>query len=151
MKESRRTFRHAIRVGEHAGALFSAGLAALSIIEEHKLSNKRLYQTYRLADAFLAQTQDTEALDRLRKCAAFTMTRLSGPEIGKDFSLPDAVHQLEAQFIIEALERSQGQITKAAKLLGITPQSLNSVLKGRHNLLLPRRTPIRERRRSLLK
>lgn len=151
MKESRRTFRYAIRVGERSGALFSAGLAALSIIEEHKLSNKRLYQTYRLADTLLAKTQDTESIERLRKCAEFAISRLGGPEIGKDFSLPGAMRQLEAQFIIEALERTHGQITKAAKLLGVTHQSLNSALKGRHSQLLPKRTPIKERRKSTLK
>jgi tetratricopeptide (TPR) repeat protein len=150
-KESRRTFRYAIRVGEHSGALFSAGLAALSIIEEHKLSNKSLYQTYRLADRLLSKTQDDEALARLRKCAASAITQLGGPEIGSDFSLPDVVLQLEAQFIIEALERTKGKITRAAKLLGISHQSLQGILNNRHKQLLEKRTPAKERRKSKVK
>jgi tetratricopeptide (TPR) repeat protein len=151
VKESRRTFHYAIRIGQQFGALFSAGLAALSIIEEHKLSKKRLYQTYRLADRLLSDSQDAEALDRLRKCAAFAITQFGGLEIGNDFSLPDALYQLEAQFIIEALERANGKITKTAKLLGITHQSFNNILNHPHRQLLPKRTPIKERRKSILK
>jgi tetratricopeptide (TPR) repeat protein len=150
VKESRRTFRYAIKVGQQSGALFSAGLAALSIIEEHKLSKKRLYQTYRLADRLLSDTQDTEALDRLRKCAAFALTQFGGPEIGSNFSLPDAIYQLEAQFIIEALERANGKITKAATLLGITHQSLQSILNHRHKKLIPKRTSVKERRKGII-
>jgi tetratricopeptide (TPR) repeat protein len=149
MKESRRTLRYAIRVGEQWGALFSAGLAALSIIEEHKLSRQRLYQTYHLADRLLSTTQDVEALDRLRKCAAWALTRLGGPEIDHDFSLPDAIHQLEAQFIREALERANGKITKAAKLLGISHQSFSILLNNRQSQLFEKRTPPKERRKAI--
>jgi tetratricopeptide (TPR) repeat protein len=149
-RESFKAFRLAIRVGERSGALFNAGLAALSIIEELRLSDKRLYRMYRLADELLSNTQDAEAIARLRECAERTIIQLGGPQVGNDFCLPDAVYEIEAQYIVEALERANGKITKAAKLLGITHQSLNNILNHRHSQLLPKRTPIKERRKSLL-
>jgi tetratricopeptide (TPR) repeat protein len=149
-EESLKTFRQAVRIGQQSGASFNAGLAAISLIEEHRLSNKRLYHTYRLADRLLSVTQDAEALARLRECAERVAIQLGGPQVGNDFCLPDALYEIEAQFIVEALERAQGKITRAAKLLGITHQSFNSILNNRHNQLLPKRTPVKERRKSIL-
>jgi tetratricopeptide (TPR) repeat protein len=149
--ESFKTFRQAIRIGQQSGALFNAGLAAISLIEEHRLSNKRLYHTYRMADRLLSVTQDAEALARLRACAERVAIQLGGPQIGNNFCLPDVLYEIEAQFIVEALERAQGKITRAAKLLGISHQSLNSILKGRHRQLIEKRTPIKERPKNILK
>jgi tetratricopeptide (TPR) repeat protein len=151
MEESFKTFRQAIRIGQQSGALFNAGLAALALIEEHRLTNKRLYHTYRMADRLLSATQDTEAIERLRACAERVIIQLGGPQIGNGFCLPDALYEIEAQYIAEALERANGKITRAAKLLGISHQSFNSILKGRHKQLLEKRTPIRERPKNILK
>jgi tetratricopeptide (TPR) repeat protein len=150
-EESFKTFRQAIRIGQQSGASFNAGLSALALIEEHRLSNKRLYHTYRMADRLLSVTQDAEALARLRACAERVAIQLGGPQIGKDFCLPDAVYEIEEQFIIEALERTNGKITRAAKLLGISHQSFSSILNNRHNQLLEKRTPAKERRKNTIK
>lgn len=139
--ESLKTFHAAIRIGQQSGASFNAGPAALALIEEHRLSNKRLYKTYRLADRLLSATQDGEALERLRACAERVIIQLGGPQIDNDFCLPDALHEMEAQLIMEALERANGKITRAARLLGITHQSLGSILNNRHRQLLPKRNP----------
>jgi transcriptional regulator with PAS, ATPase and Fis domain len=104
-----------------------------------------------MADRLLSVTQDAEALARLRECAERVITQLGGPQVGDDFCLPDTLYEIEARFIIEALERAQGKITRAAKLLGITHQSLSSIHKGRHRQLLEKRTPIKERPKNSLK
>jgi transcriptional regulator with GAF, ATPase, and Fis domain len=77
--------------------------------------------------------------------------QLGGPQIGNGFRLRDALHEIEAQYIIEALERAEGKITHAAKLLGVTHQNLQGILNNRHKQLLSKRTEIKERRKSRFK
>ncbi|MCA1634221.1 MAG: tetratricopeptide repeat protein, partial [Acidobacteria bacterium] len=65
--------RHAVKIGYDAGALANAGLAALTLIEEHgeggRLSDAELYDLYQRADELLRGTQDVEDIARLRACA----------------------------------------------------------------------------------
>ncbi len=53
----------------------------------------------------------------------------------KGFSLRDEVHRHEADLIRRALEAAGGQITGAAKLLGVSHQALLFMLDGRHKKL----------------
>ena len=69
----------------------------------------------------------------------------------KHFSLYGAVQDLEAKLIGQALEASGGSVTHAARLLGLTHQTLTSMLEGRHKLLQEKRTPARKRLRSIIK
>jgi tetratricopeptide (TPR) repeat protein len=83
-ERSLQSFQRAVYVAEHAGALSHAGRAALSMIEEHgeaRLSDVEIYQVYRRADRWLAVTQDTEDIARLRACARIVIHRLYGPDI----------------------------------------------------------------------
>jgi transcriptional regulator with GAF, ATPase, and Fis domain len=57
----------------------------------------------------------------------------------------------EAQLIKRALEAADGSVTRAARMLGITHQGLAFILNGRHSALLKVRTPVRHRRRSILR
>jgi hypothetical protein len=50
-----------------------------------------------------------------------------------------------------ALNAARGQVTKAARLLGISHQRLSSILQGRHKDLVAARTPVQRRRRSIIK
>ena len=148
------TFRRAIKVAEEAGALESAGLAALSLIEEHgaaRLSEEELYLAYIRADEWLRQTQDAEAVARLHACARIIARRLGVVRMGTDFRLPEEVKKYEARFIRRALADAKGSITDAAKRLGITYQKLQHLLQTRHKDLLPARTPIKPRRRSIIR
>ncbi|MDT5262816.1 MAG: hypothetical protein QOC61_1820, partial [Acidobacteriota bacterium] len=148
--------RRAAEVAESVGALSNAGLAVLTLIEEHgaamRLPPAEVYEAYLRADKLLRDTQDAEDVTRLRACASVVMRRLADTPIHyKTFSLYEAVHELEARLIEHALEETGGTITKTARLLGVTHQTLNAMLTGRHKLLQKKRTPVKKRRRSIIK
>jgi tetratricopeptide (TPR) repeat protein len=147
--------RRAIDVAEDAGASFNAGLAALTLIEEHgarRLNPTDLYNIYRRADRLLKSTQDAEEIARLRVCARIVMRRLSGVRLhDKNFSLYGAIHEFEAKFIEQALDEAGGSVTHAAKLLGVSHQMLSKLLSNRHRSLLHKRTPAKRRLRSIIK
>jgi transcriptional regulator with PAS, ATPase and Fis domain len=64
--------------------------------------------------------------------------------------LDEEVRLFEGKLIRQALEASNGQITRAARLLGVTHQCLAYILQGRHRELLKVRTPVQRRRRSII-
>lgn len=148
---SLQTFKHAIKVGGESGAIFNAGLAAISMMEELKLSSRDMFRAYRAADEYLSKTQDEEVITRLRRCARLAVNQLGGPQLDKNFSLRSAVHFLEARYIEEALTRTDGRITKAANILGISHQALRSIIQNRHEPLLSKRTPVQKRFKSIIK
>jgi tetratricopeptide (TPR) repeat protein len=148
------TFVHAVKVARDAGALESAGLAALSLLEEYgasRLSEDEVYDTYCLADDLLRETQDGEAIARLRACARRVARRLAVADIGGNFSLSEALKADEARFIKRALKQAGGRVSRAAKLLGINHQKLNYLLQTRHKELMADRKPIVKRRRGIIK
>jgi transcriptional regulator with GAF, ATPase, and Fis domain len=69
----------------------------------------------------------------------------------KNFTLPGAVQDFEAKLIVRALEEAGGSLTKAARLLGLTHQTLGSILNTRHKKLSPKRQPARKRLKSIIK
>jgi tetratricopeptide (TPR) repeat protein len=155
-ESSLETLRRAMRVAQEAGAQTSAGLAAVSLIEEHgasaRLSEMELSKIYRRADELLKGTQDAEDIARLRACARLVVRRLSGVQMhDKNFSFYGAVHELESRLIEQALEMEEGSLTRAAKRLGLKHQSLAHMLRARHARLLAKRTPAIPRRRSIIK
>ncbi|HEY0545423.1 MAG TPA: helix-turn-helix domain-containing protein [Pyrinomonadaceae bacterium] len=147
--------RHAMSIAQTSGAYSNAGLAALTLIEEHgkeRLAATELYDTYRRADELLKDTQDTEEIARLRACAQIMSRKTIGVRLSdKDFVLPKVVQEYEARFIREALEAEQGVITRAAKRLGISHQTLINALKTRHRELLSLRTSPRKRRKNIIR
>jgi DNA-binding NtrC family response regulator len=66
-------------------------------------------------------------------------------------SLDSEVHIYEGNLIRMALKAAQGHITRAARLLGMTHQRLSSILQERHRDLLALRTPVKRRKRSIIK
>jgi tetratricopeptide (TPR) repeat protein len=154
--ESINVLRRASRVAEEAGALCNAGLAALTLVEEHgarrALSPDELYDCYRRADLLLEQTQHAESVGRLRACARIVMRRMVGTQLGdKNFTLFGAVHEIEARHIAQALDEAGGSVTRAARLLGIRHQTFLSMLNTRHRRLLEKRTPPEKRLKSIIK
>jgi tetratricopeptide (TPR) repeat protein len=148
--------RRAAGVAEGVGALANAGLATLALIEEHgetkRLTPVEVYEAYVRADRLLKNTQDAEDVARLRACALIVMRRLSSAQIReKNFSFFGAVHEFERELLGQALDAAGGSVTGAAKLLGLTHQTLTSMLKRRHDRLVERRTPVKKRRRSIIK
>ncbi len=149
------SLRQAMRVGQDSGALTNAGLAALTLIEEHgatRLSEEEIYKIYRRADELLKDTQDAEDIARLRACARIAVKRLSGMQLSdKNFTLYGAVQELEARLIEQALKVEEGSITRAARRLGMKHQTLSHLLRTRHKKLLGKRTPAVPRKRSIIK
>jgi tetratricopeptide (TPR) repeat protein len=149
--QSSQTYKEAIKLGEESGARFNVGLAAISMIEELKLTSRALFRVYRTADECLSKTQDEEMMSRLRGCARVAINQLGGPQLDKNFTLKSAMHFLESKFIEEALTKAEGRITKAASLLGVSHQALRNMLDNRHQDLLTNRTPLTKRRKSIIK
>jgi len=148
--------RRAVQVAEEAGASVGAGLAALTLIEEHgerrALAPEEVYEFYLRADRLLKDAQHPEAFERLRACARGVMRRLAGVEFGdKNFTIFAAVHELEAKLIARALDEAGGSVTRAAKLLGIRHQTFLSMLNLRHRKLLEKRRPAEKRLKSIIK
>jgi hypothetical protein len=148
--------RQAMRVAQEAGAYTQAGLAALTLIEEHaaagRLSGSELAQVYGRADELLKDTQDADDIARLRACGRVAVKRLSGAQLqDKGFSFYGAVHDMEASLIEQALEMEAGSVSRAARRLGLKHQSLSHMLKARHKGLMEKRTPPARRRRSIIK
>lgn len=139
--------RRAAGMAETIGARVTAGQAILTLIEEHgatwRLRPSEVFEAYQNADSLLKETQDAEDTARLRACAPIAMRRLNTVQLGdKNFSLTRAVHEFEAKLIGRALEESGGSVTGAARLLGMTHQTLNSILKMRHKQLTGKRKPV---------
>jgi CheY-like chemotaxis protein len=152
--------RDAMDTAVYAGALHNAGLATLTLIEEHgaeRLTEEELYDFYFQADEFLKDTQDAEDIARLRFCARLVTERLykaqanQSETFNEKISLPDVLHSFEAKLIEKALQVEDGSVSRAAKRLGIKHQSLAHLLSTRHHHLLTQRTPIVKRRRSIIK
>jgi transcriptional regulator with PAS, ATPase and Fis domain len=66
-------------------------------------------------------------------------------------ALEAEVLNYERQLIKRALEASNGSVTRAARMLGITHQGLAFILNGRHKTLSSVRTPVKHRRKSILR
>ena len=147
----------AVEVAEEAGDVESAGVAALTMIEEFgsKLSEAELCETYVRAAELLEQSQNMATLKRLCVCACDVLFRLHGapaPPDWNNFSLREAVRRYEAHLIERALKDADGMVSKAAQYLGFKHHhSLISLLKHRHKHLLHVRTPIVPRKRSIIR
>ncbi|HEU4596638.1 MAG TPA: tetratricopeptide repeat protein [Pyrinomonadaceae bacterium] len=151
---SLQTFDRAVTVAEQAGALESAGLATLAMIEEHgatRLSEEELYEAFTRAEVLLRRTQDAEAVSRLLASTRLIARRLGVLSVGGGFDLAEALRRYEARFIRYALRESGGRVTQAAKRLGITYQKLQYLLETRHRDLAPERMPAEKRLRSIVK
>lgn len=148
--------KEAIQVAQDAGSPVSAGLAALTLIEEHgatgRLSEPELTKMYRSSNDFLQGSQDAEDKERLLACALIVIRRLSGMQLqDKNFSFYGAVHELEARLIDQALELEEGNVTRAAERLRLKRQSLSHMLQSRHRGLFEKRTPPTPRLKSIIK
>ena len=100
----------------------------------------------------MKDTQEAEDVTRLRACARVVMKRLAVVQFGdKNFTLHGAVHQFEAKLVERALDESGGSLTKAARLLGLTHQTLDSILNRRHKPLAVKRKTPQRRLKSIIK
>jgi CheY-like chemotaxis protein len=155
-KVARLTLQRAVEVAYNAGDLESAGVAALTILEElsEHLPARDLSATYVRAAEMLSNSENRDAKDRLL-VASRRVLHLVGahpePPTWKGFNFYDAVLRFEARLIERALQEAGGIVARAAQLLGIERRSLDAMLhKGRHKALAHLRTPVEPRRSSLM-
>ena len=153
----------AVEIAQNAGNPDRGGIAAVTAIEELStyLSPEALQDYYRTAEQLLANSQNLSLKNRLGECARRVLSiSLAQPAddssatIGlmqPGFSLDAEVLRYEGSLIRRALEESGGSVTRAARMLGVTHQGLAFILNGRHSDLLAIRTPVKKRRRSIIR
>lgn len=66
-------------------------------------------------------------------------------------SLQEEVKRFEGELLRRALEAAKGSVVGAARLLGISHQTLSFMLKGRHKNLQPADNLTRKRKRSIIR
>jgi tetratricopeptide (TPR) repeat protein len=164
---ARRALDRAIEVAQVAGDPDAGGIAALTVIEElgQQVPVEALHEYYLSAESSLASSQHRQIRSRLGECArrlvssawsngdkAETQKANSARVVtGESYSLETEVLRYEANLIRQALETSGGSVTRAARMLGVTHQGLAFILNGRHKDLLSIRTPVKKRRRSIIR
>lgn len=147
-------FQQAIQTALRVNALSMAGLAALALIEEVELDSLTLQAAYQQAREWLAGTERRDVLLRLGDAAGKLAESLRGElptdkasEIlfTKPFDLQEMMLKYEGALIKQALAQSNGSVTYAASLLGVSYQALSYMIENRHKELLKVRSPIRRR------
>jgi tetratricopeptide (TPR) repeat protein len=157
---ARFTLFRAAEIAHLSGAINTAGLAMLSIIEElsEHLTADEMQSVYQKAYDWLKESQHTQTLHRLLKAASYVLSacavesNVSGKvEAATQGTLRDVVQKYEKEIIRQALLKSERSVTRAASLLGISYQSLIYLLQNRHRDLLLERKPASRRKRSIMK
>ena len=164
---ARAALDQAVEIAQNAGNPDRGGIAAITAIEELNtyLSTNDLQTYYRTAESLLSNSQNLSLKTRLGECARRVLSvafanpnaaesaqaTTESASIPAGFSLDAEVLRYEGSLIRRALEESGGSVTRAARLLGVTHQGLAFILNGRHSDLLSIRTPVKRRRRSIIR
>jgi tetratricopeptide (TPR) repeat protein len=152
----------AVSVAGQAGDPETGGIASLTIIEElaSVVSPGELRNYYKSAESALKNSQHAAIQFRLADCARSVLacderSAAFGSEtldaIVTNSSLEEQVLRYEGELIRRALQASDGSVTRAARLLGVTHQGLAFILNGRQKNLLSSRKPVKPRRRSIIR
>jgi tetratricopeptide (TPR) repeat protein len=157
-EQARLALFRAVEIAHQSGAINDAGLAALSAIEElsEYLSTDETQALFKRAYSRLAASQHLQTLQRLLHAASRVLDAQRSPqklagELDAKGTMREVIRRYEHRLVKEALERSEGSVTQAARLLGVSYQRLIYMLQSRHKDLLPKRTPARKRNRSIIK
>lgn len=147
-------FQTAIEEAQQVGALNVAGLASLAMMEEIELSREELQAAFIRARQWLADCQSKalllrliQAADKVVSCLGESLSAEATNEIllTKSPHLQRAVLEYERSLIKEALAKTNGSVTHAATLLGLSHQGLGYIIQTRHKTLLKERSPIHRR------
>ena len=153
----------AIGVAAQVGDPETEGIASLTVIEElaATVSISDLRNYYSRAESALRHTQNALVKARLGASARTVLSAETGtpgtptestPNVAaSNLSLEEQVLRYEGELIKRALDTSDGSVTRAARLLGVTHQGLAFILNGRQKNLLPSRKPAKPRRRSIIR
>ena len=153
-QEAFETFSRSAGVAEMAGDRVASGRTQLIMVEQLKnhLSPADLFKLYLEADERVGDMPDADTVDRLRSASRITIAAAQRA-LDKSIevllvggSLKEEVRRYEGELIKRAMDESHGQVTSAARTLGISHQGLCEILKTRHKSL--RVKPPRLRQRS---
>lgn len=162
---SRRTLRRASEIGEQAGDPESAGIAALSTLEElsEQLNASEMVALYEQAIELLRESQHRGIPKRMLSCRDNVLSKvetlliLGRADAGTDMSGWDAfgfrkeIRRYERVFLERALKDADGSPTRAAQLLGFkNHQSLISLINSQHESLIEARSTVRPRNSNSL-
>ena len=155
---ARSAFQQAIQVAHRVNALNTAGLAALTLIEEvQHLAPELVQAAYRQAREWLANSQSPDTKLRLAdvtdKVVASIQTELKADDateilLTEPGGLQAQLEKYEGVIIKRALVQANGKVTLAASLLELRYQSLAYKIEHQHPELLNYRTPVRRRPRK---
>jgi DNA-binding NtrC family response regulator len=153
-----------MEVAHQSGALNDAGLAALTMLEElsGNLEIDEMQTVYERAYCWLTPSQHLPTLHRLLHTASRVLSvgRKKKPATAAELeiianvgtvTLDEMMRRFENNIIRQALIASQGSITRAALLLGVSHQRLGYILESKHRDLQSFRTPIRTRPTNIKK
>lgn len=137
--QARTVFERGIAIAEQAGDLESAGLAALTLFEQlaEQLSDDEICEILDCAYECLRDTTNAATRNRLMHSGfrALSLIHTFQPDL-QNFSIDQTLHRHEARYIKLALERAGGNISLAARLLGLrSVTNLQYMLKNPHKNL----------------
>lgn len=137
--QARAAFERAKASAEQAGDLESAGTAALTLFEElaEQLSDDEICDALEPAYEFLRHTKNAATRNRLLHAGfrALSLIHAFQPDL-QSFSIDQTLHRHEARYIKLALERAGGNISQAARLLGLrSVTNLQYMLNNPHKNL----------------
>lgn len=126
-------FERAIQIADDAGDRESAGLAALTLVEQlpERLSDDELFSILQSVTERLEKAQNVDLLRRQKDCFRRFVSRILWPDL--PISLEQSVGRYEARLILRALEATGGVIRQAARLLELSYQGLQKILNNRHS------------------
>ena len=155
---ARHTFQQAIQIAHKVNAMNTAGLAALTLLEEvQPLAPEMVQAAYRQAREWLASSQSPDTKLRLAdvtdKVVATVQSELSTDDateilLTEPGGLQAQLDKYEGVIIKRALAQADGKVTHAASLLEVRYQSLAYKIEHQHPELLKYRTPVRRRPRK---
>ena len=155
---ARSVLQQAIQVAHQVSALNTAGLAALTLIEEvPHLAPEVVQAAYKQAREWLANSQSPDTKLRLAdvtdKVLASIQTELKSEDateilLTEPGGLQAQLDKYERVIIKRALVQAGGKVTVAASLLDLRYQSLAYKIEHQHPELLNYRTPVRRRPRK---
>lgn len=156
--EAERVARGAVRAlegGEQLSLLAEAAIThgrALARLGRYDLARSAFRRAIEAAQGAGAASRAGEAALAMVEELGENLTTESLPDRAVAACvLDDEIKRREAELIKQALQRTEGSVTRAARLLGTTHQRLAYLLQHRHKELMPERTPVIKRRRSILK
>ncbi|HKB67047.1 MAG TPA: tetratricopeptide repeat protein [Pyrinomonadaceae bacterium] len=152
----------AIGVAAQVGDPETEGIACLTVIEElaSTVSASELRNYFSRAESILRHTQNALIKARLGASARTVLNCEAPAPISPaessaatpdNLTLEEQVLRYEGELIKHALDTSDGSVTRAARLLGVTHQGLAFILNGRQKNLLSSRKPAKRRRRSIIR